>query len=311
MKTSCQFIKNLLGFKQNTPNHQHTEQQLLSIFLQGFSIEVMPKTLAKVDKLSDILPSKTRIYIAHIEGTAFQDTLASAKRIQAEGYIAMPHIPARTIKNKAELSFWLQAYSDIGVNQALLLAGGLNSPLGKFTNSLQLLETGLFDYHNFQRIHIAGHPENNKDIDPDGSDKNVMTALKWKANFAERSDAQFAITTQFCFDSAPVIKWAHRLQQEKIKLPIHLGIAGPSKLQTLLKYAMICGIGPSLKVLQRQAMNASKLLLPIEPNNLLVQLSLYKQSHPDFPIEALHFFPLGGIQASANWIQKYSKTTQH
>lgn len=305
MRTPCQFLNNLLGINKNIATIDHKNNQLLQNFLQNFSIEVMPKTLQKIPNLAEILPPQTRIYIAHIKDTPFSDMLTTAARIQSEGYIAMPHFPARIIKNKTELSQWVQAYNDVGVDQALLLAGGENTPIGEFSSSIQLLETGIFDHFKFQRLHIAGHPEGNKDIDPDGSDKNVMAALKWKADFAERSDAKFAITTQFCFDSNPVIEWAHKLQKENIKLPIHIGVAGPTKLQTLLKYAITCGVGASLKVLQRQALNATKLLLPFEPNDFLMQLALYKQSHPDFPIEAIHFFPLGGINASASWIKAH------
>ena len=59
--------------------------------------------------------------------------------------------------------------------QALLLAGGVATPAGDFDNSMQLMETGLFD--GFDRLHVAGHPEGNRDIDPDGSDRMVMAAL--------------------------------------------------------------------------------------------------------------------------------------
>ena len=35
--------------------------------LQGFSIEVMPRTAAKIDDFRAILPEGSRIYVAHIE----------------------------------------------------------------------------------------------------------------------------------------------------------------------------------------------------------------------------------------------------
>jgi hypothetical protein len=78
-----------------------------------------------------------------------------------------------------------------------------------------------------------------------------------------------ALATQFCFDAAPVIAWVDRLQAEGIALPVHIGIAGPAKLQTLIKFAIACGVGPSLKVLQKRAMDVSKLLLPYEPDSIL------------------------------------------
>ena len=163
------------------------------------------------------------------------------------------------------------------------------------------METGLFDKAGFKRLHVAGHPEGNKDIDVNGGDKVVMEALRWKQAFAERTDAQMALATQFAFDADPIIAWANRLSAEGITLPIHIGIAGPAKLQTLIKFAIACGVGPSLKVLQKRAMDVSKLLLPYEPTDLITELAQHKAANPDFNITNVHFFPLGGIKTNANW----------
>ena len=166
---------------------------------------------------------------------------------------------------------------------------------------MQLLETGLFDKAGFKRLHVAGHPEGNRDIDPDGGLKNVEEALQWKQKFSERTDAKMALATQFAFDAKPIIAWADALRDAGIELPIHIGIAGPAKLQTLIKFAIACGVGPSLKVLQKRAMDVSKLLLPYEPTDVLTDLAAHKAAHPDSNIEKVHFFPLGGIKTNATW----------
>ena len=271
-------------------------------FLQGYSIEVMPRTAEKVENFRDLLPAGTRVYIAHIEGTPIEDMVATAARLSDEGYNVMPHFPARIIKDAAMLEDWISRYQhDAGVKQALLLAGGVTNPIGEFHSSMQLLETGLFDKAGFTNLHVAGHPEGNKDIDPDGSDKMVMEALRWKQAFNDRTDADIALATQFCFDAKPIIEWADRLTAEGITLPIHIGIAGPAKLQTLIKFAIACGVGPSLKVLQKRAMDVSKLLLPYEPTDVIAELAAHKAANPDFNITNVHFFPLGGIKTNAQW----------
>ena len=271
-------------------------------FLKGYSIEVMPRTAEKVENFRDLLPSGTRVYIAHIEGTPIEDMVATAKRLADEGYPVMPHFPARIIKDQATLADWIARYQgEAGVEQALLLAGGVSNPHGDYHCSMQLLETGEFDKAGLKRLHVAGHPEGNKDIDPDGSDKNVIDALRWKQKFSETTDAEMALATQFCFDAGPVIAWADRLKSEGIDLPIHIGVAGPAKLQTLIKFAIACGVGPSLKVLQKRAMDVSKLLLPYEPDEFIGQLAAHAAKTPDFNIQKVHFFPLGGIKTNANW----------
>jgi methylenetetrahydrofolate reductase (NADPH) len=91
------------------------------------------------------------------------------------------------------------------------------------------------------------------------------------------------------------------LRAEGVELPIHLGIAGPAKLQTLLKFAIACGVGPSLRVLQKRAMDVTKLVMPYEPTELVAELQAMKAADPAFPIAQLHLFPLGGIGTTATW----------
>ena len=292
----------LLNFKKRDRIAAALPNPQLEAFLRGYSIEVMPRTAEKVENFRDLLPERTRVYIAHIEGTSIDDMVATARRMTREGYPVMPHFPARMIKDQATLRDWIARYQgEAGVEQALLLAGGLDEPYGEFDNSMQLMESGEFDKAGFTRLHVAGHPEGNKDIDPDGSGKNVDEALRWKQMFSERTDAEMAMVTQFIFEADPIIEWANRLRAEGITLPIHIGVAGPTKLQTLIKFAITCGVGPSIRVLQRRAMDMSKLLVPHEPTEVLTELATYKAANPDFNVEAAHFFPLGGIRAAATW----------
>ena len=299
----------VLNFRRSAaPEPAQTVSPEMEAFLKGYSIEVMPRTLAKVDDIRAFLPEGTRVYIAHIEGTPIDDMVATAKRLHEAGYPVMPHFPARIIKDRATLADWIARYQgEADVRQALLLAGGVDTPHGDFHSSMQLLETGLFD--GFERLHVAGHPEGNRDIDPDGGDAAVMEALRWKQAFSERTDAQMALATQFAFDADPIIAWVDRLRAEGIMLPVHIGIAGPAKLQTLIKFAIACGVGPSLKVLQKRAMDVTKLLLPYEPTEVLAKLAAHKAQHPDFGIEAVHFFPLGGIKTNAGWAKDNGGTS--
>ena len=276
----------------------------LKDFLVDFSIEVMPRTASKIESFNEILPQNTRVYIAHIEGVPIEEMVETAKRLSSEDFDVMPHFPARIIKDKDTLENWIQRYQDeAGIEQALLLAGGVSRPHGRFESSIQLVETELFEKYNFKHLHFAGHPEGNKDIDHDNSTKNVDSALSWKQKFKERTDINLALTTQFCFEAKPVIEWADSLVKNGIDIPVHIGVAGPAKLQTLIKFSIACGVGPSLRVLQKRAKDVKKLLLPFEPNDFLETLAEHKKANPNFNITNVHFFPLGGINVNASWIK--------
>lgn len=282
-------------------------ENLITKFLDGYSIEVTPKAASKIENFAGVLPKGTRVYIAHIEGTPIDEMVATAKKIYDDGFVAMPHFPARIIQNSNTLDEWIKRYkNEANVEEALVIAGGANKPYGDFDSSIQLIETGLFDRNEFKRIHVAGHPEGNKDIDPDGSNKNVSGALSWKNEFSKRTDASIALATQFCFESEPVIKWINSIKEEGIDIPVHIGIAGPAKLQTLIKYSVECGVGASIKVLQKRAKDITKLLKPYKPDTVLKELALYKNENPSFNIEQVHFFPLGGIKQVTEYVKEGS-----
>ena len=278
-------------------------------FVRGYSIEVIPRIAAKVEDFRALLPAGTRVYIAHIDGTPIDDMVATAKRIRDEGFTPMPHFPARSIPDMATLADWVARYrGEAGVTEGLLLAGGATSTAGELTDSMQLMESGVFDREGFTRLHIAGHPEGNPEIDDTGGHHQLSQALRWKQDFSERTDAQMAITTQFCFDAGPVIAWADAIKAEGIDLPIHIGVAGPAKLQTMIKYAIACGVGPSLSVLQKRAADITTLLTPYEPTEFVHALATHKARHPDFGIEQVHLFPLGGISAATTWAETHGNT---
>ena len=274
-------------------------------FLDGFSIEVTPRAAAKIDNFADLIPKGTLIYIAHIEGTPIKEMVATAKKINEQGFSPMPHFPARIIKDANVLQDWISEYqNEANVKNGLLIAGGANKPYGDYDSSIQLIESELFDKANFQNLHIAGHPEGSMDIDPDGSTKNVDQALSWKNEFSKRTDAKMAITTQFSFDADSVISWANNLKKSGIDIPIHIGIAGPAKLQTLLKYSIECGVGASIKIIQKRAMDLTKLLLPYKPTTIITDLANYKANNPSFNIEKVHFFPLGGVKQVSDFVKE-------
>jgi len=276
----------------------------LSAVLAGFSLEVMPRTAAKVADFAAILPAGTRVYIAHIDGTEIADMVATAARLRAEGMEPMPHFPARSIPGRRALADWIARYEgEAGVREALVLAGGARRPAGDLESSMALLETGLFDH--FRRLHVAGHPEGNRDIDPDGGEAVAMDALAWKQGFARARGIEMAIVTQFVFDLDPVIGWAGRLAGHGIDMPVHLGVAGPAKLQTLIRFAIASGVGASLSVLQRRARDVTKLVRPFEPTDLVTALARHKAAAPGFPVERVHFYPFGGTAATAEWIARH------
>lgn len=295
-------MANILSFARKSATPAPTEAAAIAAVLRGFSIEVMPRTAAKVEDFRALLPAGTRVYVAHVDGAAdASEVAATCRRLADEGFAPTPHVPARGIVSRDELDRRLGMYADAGARAALAIAGGIDTARGPYADTAAMLETGLFDARGFTRIHVAGHPEGNRDIDPEGGETAAMAALRRKAAFARKTDAAMAIVTQFAFEAAPIIDWAERLRAAGIALPVHVGVAGPAKLQTMIKFAMACGVGPSLRVLQRRAADLGNLIVPFQPTEVLAALAQRKAADPEFQLEAVHLFPLGGIGATTDY----------
>ncbi len=97
----------------------------------------------------------------------------------------------------------------------------LPTRMATFDSSMQLMETGLFDKAGFKRLHVAGHPEGNRDIDPDGRHAGTSTRrCGGSRNSPKRTDAEMAIATQFAFEAEPIIDWADSAQGRRHR-PAH------------------------------------------------------------------------------------------
>ena len=59
------------------------------------------------------------------------------------------------------------------------------------------------------------------------------------------------LVTQFGFDAAAICKWGRELSPQGVRLPVHIGMAGPAPITKLVKYAMACGVGASLRAALR------------------------------------------------------------
>ena len=269
-------------------------------FLSYFSVEVTPNIYLKNKEVLNSISKQKRIFIAYIEGSNEEDIINTAKLIRQDGNIPVPHIPARQIKDKKELKNFLDALkSEANVCEVLLIAGSNKKPYGEFESSIQLIETGYFN-EGFKTIYFAGHPEGNVDIEK--SNISLDASLKLKQDFANNTQTNVVLLTQFCFDSNQIILWANKLKEDGIHLPIEIGVAGPAKLTSLIKYSIDCGVGPSLKILENNFSNIAELATTYSPVDFLNDLIQKINANKDANIQNIHFYPFGGIKELIKYI---------
>ena len=236
-----------------------------------FSLEITMKTdLSVLPKLKDV-------YITMLPGDDYRQVAQKAKELVQFGYNPIPHFPARSIKDLLQLKEYVSMCKDFGVKQALVI-GGSAEPLGNYHCSLQILETGLF---KGMKIGIAGHPDGSPDI----SKSDLEKAMKDKTPFADY------IVTQWLLDPKPIKEFI-----SKQTLPVHVGITGPLKISSLLKFASIVGAKNSLSFLKSNATKAVDLLRPKDPNDLIENL---KSTTNHF-----HIYTFGGLKETNKWLEK-------
>ena len=235
----------------------------------NFSLEITLKTdLSTLPRVKDI-------YITMLPGDDFKEVANKATELVKSGYNPVPHFPARSIKNHVELKDFVDRCKDGGVQQALVI-GGSAQPIGDFHCSLQLLESGLF---KGWKIGIAGHPDGSPDI----SNSDLEKAMIDKKPYADY------IVTQWLLDVNPIAEFI-----SKQTLPVHVGITGPLKISSLLKFANIVGAKNSINFLKSNVTRAVDLLKPRDPNNIIKKL---KGS-----VENFHIYTFGGLKETNKWL---------
>lgn len=266
--------------------------------LRGYTAETTPGAAAKISDYRAHLPAGTTVYVTFLPGADFADTVSVCTRLRGEGFEPVPHLAARSLPSERFLDEQLARLAgEAGVTHVLAIGGATASPVGPFSDSMQVMETGLLDRHGIRRIGVAGHPEGSPDI----PDRAVTAAIAWKNAFAERTDADLYIVTQFCFEAAPIIDWDRRLRAEGNRLPVRIGIPGLATFKSLLAHAKACGVGPSMAFLSRQARSLRKLLTVSTPDRLVASLADFRAMEPDCAIEGVHMYPLGGLRKTADW----------
>ena len=129
-----------------------------------------------------------------------------------------------------------------------------------------------------------------------------MEALHQKQDFAEKTGLNLRIVTQFGFDAAKFIDWTQDLQAAGITLPVHLGVAGPAKVATLIKFAAMCGVGNSLSFLKKRGGAMATMVKGFDPNDIVDPIEVHWLQSETTLIKQIHVFPFGGVKKSTAWL---------
>jgi methylenetetrahydrofolate reductase (NADPH) len=268
-------------------------------FVGQASTEVTPHDEGLLPELPRYLPAGASIYVAHPPRTEFRDVLRLSAQLVRLGFAPCPHVAAREVHSEASLRAAFNELRESGVKQILLIAGDRKSPAGPYASAVEILESGITVDGAIKTIGVAGHPEGNRTIGP----SRLKEALRAKQVFADRTGTEMRLVTQFGFNPQAVLEWARELGEQGIRLPVHVGLAGPTPLPKLIRFAMRCGIGTSLNSLMRNTTALSNMTrMATTPDEMVTGIIRGMTSDPASRIVKPHFFCFGGLIETVGWI---------
>ena len=278
--------------------HEVTLKERIAAFMRAASIEITPSEEKHLPALRTFLPAECSVYISHVPSATLAQVVKTALAVQAAGFQATPHLVARRINYPETLRTVLAELVAHGVGQVLLVAGDVEHAAGEYESTLDVLASGLIEKSGIKRIGVAGYPEGQRGI----GHSMLGNALKTKQAFAERTGLPMFIVTQFSFNGNALRDWEPELARIDVRLPILAGIAGPTPLSKLIKFAMRCGIGASLRTVMRNLSGLSGIAeLATTPEQHVMRLMQLPSSTR---VIAPHFFSFGGVLETAEWINR-------
>lgn len=269
-------------------------------FARAASTEISTMDEKIVPELVGVLPKGITIYVAHTPKASLDDVVRVAIQVQRLGFRASPHIVARRLESERALRTALGQLTEAGVEQVLLVAGDPPNPPA-YKSTLEVIATGAIEQSGIKVASVAGHPEGHKHVD----DAELLAALKYKQAWGERSGVTVQIATQFSFDADINCRWAKSLEQQGIQLPISIGVAGPTPITKLIKYAVACGVGASLnKVMGNLTAMANLARMAVGADQMFVAMLRGCEQHGVTRIVRPHIFAFGGVLPTAKWLRQ-------
>jgi methylenetetrahydrofolate reductase (NADPH) len=263
----------------------------IAAFMQGFSVEATRPSDADVAALA-VLKRGTRVYLSAVPNRPVDEALGAAIRLRAAGFEPVPHIAVRNFASIATLDdFLARLNGEAGVAHALVIAGD-RAECGPLRRALDAIDGGILRRRRIRTIGIAGYPDGHPRI----GEVELNRALGEKIAAAEVTGLAVEIVTQFCFNAGAILDFVARVRAFGFEHPVRIGLAGPTSLAALLRYAARCGVRTSAQALVQRSGLVRQMFAMATPDDLVRTLA---DAAPAGVTP--HFFSFGGLPATARW----------
>ncbi len=260
-----------------------------SPFASRFSIEVTRPNAGEIAALAEILPPATPVYFSAVPTITPAELIAAAASLRKAGLEPVVHIAARRLRAPEEFADLLEHLRGEADVRRLLVIGGDVDAAGPFPDALAVIQMGRLREAGIEEVGIGAYPEGHSRI----PSERLEAALDEKIASAAAHGLRVHIVSQFSFSPERVLAWLKALRACGIAKPVKVGMAGPTSMPALLRYAKRCGVNASLRGLMSGA--AAGLIGHVGPDRIVQTLA----QAGDLGDAAPHYFSFGGALETA------------
>ena len=268
-------------------------------FARTFSVEGTRPSVDEIAQLGRILTAATQVYITAVPTAAPDETVAAAAALRKTGLEPVVHIAARRLSSEGQLKDLLARLRGDADTRRLLVIGGDIDAAGPFADALAVIQKGRLRDAGIEEIGIGAYPEGHPRISPG----RLEASLDEKIASATAQGLRVHIVSQFSFSADRILAWLKQLRAGGIANPVKIGLAGPSSVTALMRYAKRCGVNASLRGLMSGA--ASALIGNVGPDRIIDALAAAQGELGDVQP---HYFSFGGLVATAEYARKMADT---
>jgi methylenetetrahydrofolate reductase (NADH) len=260
-------------------------------FARTFSIEATRPNASEIAALAELMPGGTPVYFSAVPTITPQELIAAAALLRKSGLEPVVHIAARRIRAATDLQNLLAGLRGEADVRRLLVIGGDVDIAGPYPDALAVIQKGRLRESGIEEIGIGAYPEGHSRI-PAGR---LEAALDEKIAAAAAHGLGVHIVSQFSFSPESILGWLKKLRACGITKPVKVGMAGPTSMPALLRYARRCGVNASLRGLMSGA--AAGLIGNVGPDRIVEKLALASGLGDAAP----HYFSFGGAVETARY----------
>ncbi len=267
--------------------------QTLHRLLNNARYEVLP-TPTTVEKVLASVPLDVHVTVTASGAKGLEATLSLAETLAGHGYVTVPHLAARMISGRAELTEIRSRLADAGITRVFVPGGDVDA-VGDYPDAFSLLEDLTTLAQPFEHVGITGYPETHPKITDD---------LTVQAMWDKRRHATHVVSN-LTFDADAIKQWVGRMRARGVTMPLLLGMPGPIDRAKLLTMATKIGVGESTRFLAKHKSTFARLAAPggFTGQRFLEECATVA-SRPEALIEGLHIFTFNQIAQTEEWRQE-------